>query len=299
MNNFKLPHPIKIGPKDLSHIKVSPTAYGVAYRRTLAEIEHAEKIYEELEKIKSGQTAEDVATLEKMKAPELTPFFEARYKLVNKLLKENRVEQVLEIAAGFSPRGLAMTTGNPDLKYVELDLDKIVEEKRQIHATLQNQGKIPRQPNHYLESGDALNLESLQYSIRHFDKKPIAIVNEGLMRYLTFDQKAQYARNVAILLKEFGGIWVTPDITLKGMMEGAKERSDQISKDLGINIDTNLFESETSARKFFEDLGFDVEVHSFREIENELVSPSKLGTTPQQMADMLDKPVLYVMRLKV
>ena len=284
--------------EDGSHIKVSPTAYGVAFRRTLAEIEYAKVIYEELEKIKVDQSAEDVDLLEKMKAPELTPFFEARYKLVNKLLKEQEVNQVLEIAAGLSPRGILLATENPDLKYAELDLEAMVVEKEQIHASLKTQGKIVERPNHYLEKGDALNMDSLWQAVRHFEHQPLAVVNEGLMRYLTFEQKAHYAKNVATLLKQFGGVWITPDITLKGMMEGAKHRTSQMSKDLGINIEANLFENEAQARKFFEDLGFHIEVHPFREIEGELVSPGKLGTTLEQMADMLNKPVVYVMRLK-
>jgi O-methyltransferase involved in polyketide biosynthesis len=283
--------------QDKSHVRISPTAYGVAFRRTLAEIEYAEEIYEELERLKAGQTAEDIAKLEKMKAPETTPFFEARYKLVNKLLKESGTEQVLEVAAGLSPRGFSMTTENPNFKYVELDLEQIIGEKEQIHSALAAQGKLPQSPNHHLEKGDALNLENLRQAVRHFDKKPIAIINEGLMRYLTFEQKAQYAKNVDALLEEFGGVWITPDITLKSLSIG-KERAAQVSKDLSIDVDANLFENEAEARKFFENLGFTVESHSFREIENELVSPGKLKTTPEQLADMLDKPVLYVMKVK-
>lgn len=258
--------------KDSSHVKVSPTAYGVAFRRTLAEIEHAEAIYQELEKMKAGQTAADISLLEKMKAPELTPFFEARYKLVNKFLKENGADQVLEVAAGLSPRGIAMTTGNPELKYVEVDLDTMITEKTQIHNNLIAKGNITHRPHHYLERGNALNPDSLWQAVRHFEKRPLAIVNEGLMRYLTFEQKTQYAKNVAELLKEFGGIWVTPDITLKGTMAAASARTSQMSKDLGIDVEANLFESEKQARKFFEDLGFKVEAHAFREIEAKLVS---------------------------
>ncbi len=284
--------------KDVSHFKISPTAYGVAFRRALVGIEYAQEIYDELERLKAMGAPEDGAILEKMKAPELTPFFEARYKLVNKLLAEYGTNQLLEVAAGFSPRGLAMTEADLESKYVELDLPPIIKEKTQIHNSLIAQKKIEDRQNLYLEDGDALNSESLLYAARHFDKKPVTVINEGLMRYLTFEQKTQYAKNIAILLKEFGGVWITPDITLRGMMEAAKDRTSQMSKDLGIDVNANLFEDEAQARKFFEDLGFTIEAHPFREIETELISPQKLGTTPEMLADMLDKPVVYVMRLR-
>jgi len=297
MNNDK-PKDNEIESKDKSYLKVSPTAYGVAFRRILAGIDCAQEIYDELERIKAAQTPEDVDMLEKMKAPELTPYFEARYKLINRLLKENKAEQVLEVAAGFSPRGISMAEGNPALKYVELDLEGIINEKEQINKALAEQGKIEERENHHLEKGDALDMQSLFLATRHFDKKPIAVVNEGLMRYLTFEQKAQYARNVATLLKEFGGVWITPDINLKGLMKAAQPRTEKFSRDLGIDINANLFENEAEARKFFEDLGFIIEIHPFREIENDLVSPEKLGTSADTLSDLIDEAFVYVMRLK-
>jgi hypothetical protein len=48
----------------------------------------------------------------------------------------------------------------------------------------------------------------------------------------------------------------------------------------GIDLTRKRFEDEAAARRFFEDLGFSIERHSFVETAAELVLPRKLDLSP-------------------
>lgn len=275
--------------------RISPTALMIAHRRTFTDIPYVKDIYEELERIYKTQGKEALpAGLEN---PAIASQFEARYKLVNRLLRESGVIQVLEIAAGHSPRGLEMTD-DPSFRYVEVDLSGIAEQKRGIVKVI---GKD--RVNLQVENGDALDLQTLQNAVSQLDpSKPIGIINEGLLRYLNFDQKAQVARNVHSLLERFGGVWITPDITLKSVMQAENAatggQTDKVKELTGINIDQNAFSSVEEARKFFENLGFSIEPHRFTEVMDELVSPSKLGQTKEEVERFTEGAHAFVLRVQ-
>lgn len=102
----------------MSYEYISPTAWLVAYQRTLSDIPLSVEIFDELQAIvKQTRAASEIESLEKLKSPELTPVWEARFKIVNHLLKVYHPDQVLEIAAGFSPRGLEMAK-DASIEYV-------------------------------------------------------------------------------------------------------------------------------------------------------------------------------------
>src|ERR1041385_1494837 len=84
--------------------KISPTAWGVAFRRTFTDIPLSKEIFEALEEIrkKDSHQTED---FQRTSLTDLAPYFEARYKMINHLLEQTGQTQVLELAAGMSPRG--------------------------------------------------------------------------------------------------------------------------------------------------------------------------------------------------
>lgn len=126
---------------------------------------------------------------------------EARSKLIDRLLAETGASQVLEIAAGFSSRGLVFTA-QPNTQYIELDLPDLAELKTQIVGNIAH---IPE--NLHILGGNALRSSDFDVASQYFSKdKPVAVVNEGLLRYLTFDEKAQVANNNRSLLEQFGGV---------------------------------------------------------------------------------------------
>ena len=280
---------------------IIPTGWLTAYGRAFSDIPYAQAIFDELEAIRlaEGGTNE---TLSVMKDTNLAPQFEARHKLLNKLIGQTGVKQVLEIAAGLSTRGIE-TTADDEFEYVELDLPGMMADKRKIVQKLQSVGTLPDRSNLHFENGSAVELEDFLKAARHFDEgKPVVIMNEGLLRYLSFDEKAQYAQNVRALLERFGGYWITSDISLPKVLykedDVMAERRKKISAITGVNVAENLFKDEEDAKKYFEELGFEVESHSFLEVVDELTSPAKLDMPRDYVEAINGSAVCFVMRLK-
>lgn len=234
---------------------------------------------------------------EESKIIRLAPELEARYLLIDKLLARSGAKQVLELAAGLSPRGLIMTEKEP-MSYVELDLPEMAKMK---HAILTSIKEIP--DNLLITSGNALRLSDLEKAVFHFDaSRPIAVTHEGLLRYLNFDEKTQVAENIKTLLKRFGGVWITCDTTPKkflAMQDNVTSPSfnKQLISKTNKNFYENMFEDEKHVTKFFGKLGFSVEVHKFDEVLNDLSSPSKLKLNKAETKKLLESGTVAVMRL--
>ena len=279
--------------------RIIPTAWLTAYPKTFSDIPLSEDIFHELEQIRKHHGKPEVS--QDLKVPKLAPEIEARYKLVTKLLYLTKIPQILEIAAGLCPRGMLMAK-DPSIEYVEMDLPEMIAEKKEIIAKLAAASKVTLTHHLHLEEGSALEMNDLLRATRHFKKRPIAVVNEGLLRYLNFDEKAVVAKNVRALLERFGGVWITPDITLKKLLE-TQERitmpglSTKIIGMTGKNFNENRFENEEQAKAFFEGFGFTVERHSFLEIEEKLTSPKKLQLRKEEVAEMIKSSAVFVMKL--
>jgi O-methyltransferase involved in polyketide biosynthesis len=278
-----------------SYDKISQTAILTAYPRIFTDIPFSKEIFEEFEKRRKEKNLGEISL--DLKVPKLAPELEARYKLVDKLLKQNQTTQILEIASGFSARGIEWAK-NPNIEYVEVELAGLLEEKEEIIKKII---EIPE--NLHLKEGNALSLEDLRDATRFFKKeKRIAVVHEGLLRYLNFEEKALVAKNVHSFLEEFGGVWITPDITLKKLLEVQEEstmpgKNKQIAELTGKEIDQNRFENEEAAQEFFKSFGFEIERHSLLEVRDDLVSPQRLNLSADEVDKMIGSAVVYVMRL--
>ena len=104
-----------------SYESVSPTAILTSYPRLFTDIPYEKEIYGWLSK----NCSEEV-NLNKLLAPEI----EARYKLANKLLDKQNVTQILELAAGYTSRGL--TYSKNGYKYVEMDLEEVTSMREKV-----------------------------------------------------------------------------------------------------------------------------------------------------------------------
>ncbi len=285
-----------------SYEKIGPTAWGVAWHRTFSDIKYAKEIFEELDRIVKPADPAQLEYMESVRKSKMAPQFEACYKLIDRLIAENKTNQILELAAGIAGRGLAMTQENPSLRYVEVDLPAMAANKRMLLQNLVSRGGAKWRDNLHVEDGNALDRDSLFAATRYFKNEPITVIHEGLLRYMNFDEKRTVADNVHALLEKFGGAWVTSDITLKRVLhsEQKEEREDNRKRILlmsGIDVSANSFENENEAKKFFEERGFSVERHGFMEVINELVSPAKIGLSRDDVEDLLKDPVVFVMRL--
>lgn len=170
--------------------KISPTAIFVAYLRTFTDIPFAKEMAEQSE---AEKTFRELAGDRSNALVRLAPYWEARYKLTNRIIHLHSITQILEVAAGLSPRGLAFTESD-DIVYVVTDLPQILSQlKSMTNNILTRMGKHRR--NLYFAAANALDLDGLTKAAAHFTpERAIAVVTEGLFSYLN-----------AILLTDCGG----------------------------------------------------------------------------------------------
>jgi O-methyltransferase involved in polyketide biosynthesis len=182
-------------------------------------------------------------------------FFEARFKSVNRILEDHGATQVLELAAGLSPRG--MDFAQRGVVYVEADLAESSEFKREVVTAVC--GEIPQ--NLHLCAASVIDNAQFRACCAVFEDGPVTVATEGLLRYLTFDEKKHLCANVRELLRRNGGFWVTTDIHLRHWAHGHRRLANRQreTEQLGRDLDPNYFDDLDHAQSFFEECGFAVD----------------------------------------
>ena len=266
---------------------IMPTAILTAYPKTLTDIPYAKEMMQYL--------SANIAIGSELIVDRLAPEIEARYKLMNRLLKEQEIGQILEFAAGYSTRGL--TFANDGYTYVELDLEEVSDNKK---AALRSFTPIPR--NLHVVAGSALNPDDISKCEKHFDRQAVAVIHEGLLRYLNFEEKKKVAENARDILSYYGGVWITCDVTPRKFIANQDKNLAGFNTNLSNLTNRNnadwRFDDIDHVRSFLGKVGFDVEVHDFNEVQDELLSPEKLGLNKDETARLLDGAIVAVMRLK-
>ena len=269
----------------------SPTAWGpVIGRGVFTDIPYAREMLTYLERPHSERRIGRLPDEFLKGTREHAAFFEARFKAVNRVLIERQARQILELAAGYSPR--ALDPAFSGVRYLEADLPKMIEQKREIVTALL--GSIPA----HLEfcPASVLNREELAQGLVHFREEPIFVTSEGLLRYLTFDEKTRLAENVHAILSVYGGAWITPDVHLKQWSPGQrrKDRPDWgFAEQLGRDVNLNYFDDLDHARSFFEGRGFEVEERPLLEgIRQQVIS---LPLAPEELLAELESRRIFIL----
>jgi len=97
------------------------------------------------------------------------PMFEARYKSVTQLIRKSGASQVLELASGYSFRGLDLVRDG-SLRYVETDLRDVIATKLDLLDEVRQRHAIAPNPLHVVAVADALDLEHLRAAAAVFDR---------------------------------------------------------------------------------------------------------------------------------
>jgi O-methyltransferase involved in polyketide biosynthesis len=269
-----------------SYEKISPTAKLVAYLRTFTDIPFAKEIAEESG---AAKTFQELAGESPESLVRLAPFWEARYKITDRIIVQRGMTQILEIAAGLSPRGLAMTE-NADVVYVAIDLPQVLEQEKAIAENILSRSDSHR-PNLHFEAANALDRESLSRASGIFDSdQPVAIVTEGLLPYLNRREKEVLADNIHRLLGEFKGVWITSDVHTRQYMEeisqvdeNVQQRLSSLSDSTQRNLESNVFADENDIEQFFHKAGFKVEEYQHSNVVEDLSSVRILNLTQEEM----------------
>jgi methyltransferase (TIGR00027 family) len=161
--------------------------------------------------------------------PTLEGFLLARHRLIDELLEaaiaEGRVSQVIEVAAGFSPRGWRFSERHGEtLTYVEADLPAMAASKR---AALEEIG--PLGPQHRVVEVDALRDEgeaSLGVLTAGLDQsKGTAVITEGLLSYLDKEDVLGLWRRIAAALAGFPAGLYLSDLHVESENPGLSTRA--------------------------------------------------------------------------
>jgi len=213
--------------------------------------------------------------------------FDARFRAVTRLVEEKAATQVLELAAGLSPRGAELAPRG--IVYVEADLAESIMLKREVLTAML--GSVPK--NLHLCAASAIDREQLLSCCVPFAAgHPVAVTAEGLLRYLTFEEKAMVAANVHEILQRYGGWWITPDIHLRHWAQRQTPTHRQAElKTLGRSLDANYFEDFEHARQFFERRGFAVDSRPLLQgIQDQIAARPN-----QEQAAMLNDSRLFIL----
>lgn len=196
--------------------RISVTAKVSAYYRKFSDIAFAAEV---ATLIGADEAFAEIVREHALEPDRLTfyaPMFEARYKSITQLIRECGATQVLELASGYSLRGLDLTQTS-SIHYVETDLRDVVATKLDLLEDVRRRHNIAPRPLHAVMVADVLDLGQLQIAAAGFDRgRPLVILCEGLVGYLTREETGCLTRNVRGLLSEFtGGWWIVPDFAFK------------------------------------------------------------------------------------
>jgi O-methyltransferase involved in polyketide biosynthesis len=273
-------------PADSSLISV--TAKLAAYYRQFSDIPFAREVAQRIGAEAAFEQILKQHGLERDKLTFYAPMFEARYKSITQLILQSGTPQVLELASGYSLRGLDLSRGGA-IRYVETDLPGVVEAKLDLLEELRRHHAIPPNPHHVVTAADALDLESVRASAVSLDRRrALTILCEGLIMYLSKEQTEQLATNVRRLLGEFaGGSWITPDFTFRAETKDLPPERVRLRQAItGVTqrqVDASSFEDADDLAAFLARVGFTVEVRSQVDETPSFASIQTLGLPPASL----------------
>jgi O-methyltransferase involved in polyketide biosynthesis len=267
------------------HGKISFTAKLVAYYRMFSDVPFARDVADYIGAEEAHDSLFQQQGKERDELMEYAPILEARYKSIVNLISKQGIRQVLELASGFSLRGLAMTQ-DPDITYVDTDLEDLNAVKIKLIAGLRAKYAIADTGNYHIATANALDLAQLQSACRQFRRdQPIAIVNEGLIIYFSVAEREQLARNIHALLDDFGGVWITPDFSTKtdpkDQTPGRRRFRQAVTGLTERTCMSAAFDTDARMDKFFAEFGFQAELHYQMDEAPNLASMEALALSPQ------------------
>lgn len=130
---------------------------------------------------------------------------EILYARANDLIIEEHNPTVLDLACGYSPRVLVMAPRG--YTYIGVDLPDIAETLAARRSEL-----IPDDPTLFagykcIDVSDLAQMEGVLGGLR----ERMTIVTQGLLTYLSLDQKQELMAGIHSLLSRDGGCWIIPD----------------------------------------------------------------------------------------
>jgi O-methyltransferase involved in polyketide biosynthesis len=286
--------------------KISPTALLVAYARQFSDLPYVHEIAQRVQ-AESALAQFGIPLDDPSRNPllPLSALIEARYLAVNQLLHQwleaqAGAGQVIELAAGLLPRGMVMTE-NPKITYLESDLPAMLEQKQALVQHL-----VGVRPNLHYQVIDATASPS-QFPLEapYLDRqRPIAVLCEGLLQYLTFPEKERLCANIRGLLQQFGGVWITPDFTTKLRNQGLQAQNnairdlfEAIGRETGRSLHDTGFDNHAQVEEFITAQGFQFTTLPLSSVFDQLTCLHRLPIPPAAIQPILASTAVYTLTL--
>jgi O-methyltransferase involved in polyketide biosynthesis len=154
------------------------------------------------------------ARLVRRDLPSLRHGLVQRHAIIDRILDEARAAgcgQVLELAAGLSPRGAA-ATADPALRYVEVDLPAMIAHKRALLDRSERGRAIAARPNLVLVGEDVAALDPGA----HLVPGPVLVIAEGLAMYLDAAAQTTLWTRLAAAIRDRPGSALVFDLVPPG-----------------------------------------------------------------------------------
>ena len=279
---------------------ISVTAKVAAYYRQFSDIRFAEEVAQRIGAAAAFDQILREHGLDRDKLTFYAPMFEARYKSLTQLILQSGASQVLELASGYSLRGLDLTQSH-ELRYVETDLPDVVTAKLGLLEDVRRHHGLPPSARHVVSTADALDLAQVRAAAAALDRRqPLTVLCEGLIMYLSKAETEELATNIHRLLGEFaGGSWITPDFTFRvEARDLPPERVRLREAIMGLTqrqMDASAFEDGDELETFLRRVGFDFQVRGQVDETPSFSSIGALGLSPASIDRMRATLRVWVM----
>ena len=162
-----------------------------------------------------------------------------------------------------------------------------------------------QRPNLHFSVANALDREEVWQAAAPFQpNKPVAILTEGLLQYLTRAEQARLAANVLDLLARYGGVWITPDVNTKQTWDQFRridkrmqQREQTISSETSRSLYENLFIDKNDVQHFFTSAGFKIEAYPYLHVLDELSSFKRFNLDRESMVQAAQGLTVLVLTL--
>ncbi len=277
---------------DKDYSRISPTAVFCARMRAKHGVPFAKEILDLVDS-KYKNKIEDLPDYEKSLTVknDFIPFIEGRYYSLSSVLENIQNIFIVELATGLSPRSLAFLN-KKDVSYLETDLPKIVEIKKQIIQDVLNSKKINAlnlffMPLNPLKREDMDNLGKL--FLKKGSGKQLIVIHEGFLMYLNKKEKKKFIQNIKYLFENYDkrGILLSPDFSRIKKSDEIKKGSENIRDKISkvTNREFDYFESEEDAKNFLNNEGFKYNLLSNQPIIKHLIEKKRLTFNAKEILD--------------
>jgi O-methyltransferase involved in polyketide biosynthesis len=132
-----------------------------------------------------------------------------RHAMIDHLVAASGITQIIELAAGLSRRGAAVTC-DPRIRYVEIDLPHVVDKKRALLERSDEGRAVLARTGFRMVGADVADLDLGKLVT---PGEPVFVIAEGLAMYLVADARRRLFANIHALAAAAGTLQFVFDLT--------------------------------------------------------------------------------------